>query len=64
MLNGMAMHMIGTREAAQLLHVDRSVLIKRVAAGTLHPVHRLPGTTGAYLFDRADIEALAAEARS
>lgn len=47
---------VTTREAATLLHIDRSVLIKLVSDGRLTPVHRLPGKTGAYLFSLGDIE--------
>lgn len=51
---------IGAAEAAALLHIDRSVLTRWVQAGRLTPVFKLPGKTGAYLFHRADVEALAA----
>ena len=54
-------HLIGTAEAAQLLGVDRSTLTRRVATGMLEPALTIPGYRGDFLFDRADIEALAAE---
>jgi len=38
-----------------------SSVIRLVKAGKLTPVQKLPGLRGAYLFNRADIEALAAE---
>lgn len=51
---------IGSAEAALLLHIDRSTLIRWVAAGKLTPSLRVSATpTGAHLFERADIEALA-----
>ena len=43
-----------------MLHIDRSSLVRRVRAGTLEPVQKLPAATGAYLFDRALIEQMAA----
>lgn len=49
-----------TQEAATLLGVDRSGITRRVQAGRLAPAMKLAGRTGAYLFERADIEALAA----
>jgi len=45
-------------EAAVILSVDRSVVLKKVAAEQLKPVRKLPGRTGAYLFRRSDVEAL------
>ena len=51
---------IGSAAAALLLHIDRSTLIRWVAAGKLTPSLRVSDTpTGAHLFERADIEALA-----
>jgi len=47
-------------EAADLLNCHRSTIARYVAAGTLEAT-KLPGRTGAYLFDRAAVEALAAE---
>jgi len=54
-----ATDLIGSAEACTILHVDRSTLSRWVAAGRLAPVHRLPGATGALLFSRAEVEALA-----
>jgi len=51
--------LVNTAEAAQILHLDRSAFVRRVQMGKV-PVHyRAPGRTGAYLFRREDIEALA-----
>lgn len=52
--------LISTTEVARLLGIDRSGVIKRVKAGDLSPVQKLPGRTGAYLFRRSDVEAVAA----
>lgn len=49
---------IGSREACAILRIDKSTLSRWVASGRLTPVHKLPSRNGAYLFDRADIEAL------
>lgn len=45
----------------ELLHIDRSTLSRWVAAGRLTPVIKLPGKTGAMLFDRETVEAIAAK---
>lgn len=63
MLTRMA-DLIGSREAARILNIDRSVLVKRVQAGKVQPRLKLESATGAYLFDREYIERLAAERAS
>ncbi|MGQ4531988.1 helix-turn-helix domain-containing protein [Dermabacteraceae bacterium P13138] len=50
-------------EAAAVLHIARSTLHQRVQSGRLRPSDRLPGHTGAYLFDAAEIERIAAHER-
>ena len=56
-------HNISSSEAPKprsLLHIDRSTLIRWVAAGKLTPSLRVSDTpTGAHLFERAAVEALA-----
>ena len=52
--------LVTTAEAADLLNVDRSIVIRHVQRGDLVPCQKLPGRTGAYLFVRADVQALAA----
>lgn len=54
-----ATDLIGSADACRILRIDRSTLSRWVAAGRIAPVHRLPGATGALLFSRADVEALA-----
>lgn len=54
--------LIGTQEAAATVGVDRRYLIRLIERGQLEYVTRLGSKTGAYLFDRAVIEAFA-EAR-
>lgn len=56
--------LLATTEVAALLGIDRSVVIRRVQAGSLTPVHRLPGPTGAYLFDRSEVERVATERKT
>ncbi|MGO3663150.1 helix-turn-helix domain-containing protein [Microbacterium gubbeenense] len=51
---------VTTLEAATLLGVDRSSITRHVQSGRLTPLMKLTGRTGAYLFDRAEIEPLAA----
>lgn len=51
--------LIGSRVASRLLDVDRVTLIRWVKAGKIEPVERLSDTpTGAFLFNRADVEKL------
>lgn len=52
----MTIDLIGTAEAAKMLDIDRSSLVRRVRSGSIEPFQKLPATTGAYLFDRAEIE--------
>ncbi len=50
--------MIGSLEAARILDVDRATVTRWALEGRLAH-QRLPGQTGAYVFDRADVEKLA-----
>jgi hypothetical protein len=50
--------LIGTKEAAELIGESVKNTIRRVEAGALMPVKKLPGLRGAYIFDRADIVAI------
>jgi excisionase family DNA binding protein len=52
--------MIGSLEASQILGVDRATITRWALEGRL-AYQRLPGQTGAYVFDRADVEKLARE---
>ena len=52
---------IGSTEACTILVVDKSTLSRWVAAGRITPVARLPRKNGALIFNRSDIDALAAE---
>lgn len=53
--------LLSTTEVARRLGIARNTVLQRVAYGHLTPVHRLPGKTGAYLFDAEQIAAAAAE---
>lgn len=51
---------IGSADAALALGIDRSTLIRWIAAGKLTPLGRISDTpTGAHLFRRVDVERLA-----
>jgi predicted site-specific integrase-resolvase len=52
--------LIGTAESARILEIDKTTLTRWVADGRVVPAVKLPTTNGAFLFARADIEALAA----
>lgn len=66
---GMAdsLDLIGQTEAAEILGVDPATVSRwssellKPEARKLQVVHRLPGKTGAKLFRRSDVEALAAQ---
>lgn len=49
---------IGSFEAAQLLGVSHGTLRNRIADGSIVPLIKLPGRTGAYVFERTAVEAL------
>lgn len=50
--------LITSAEAADILGVDRSGIIRRIKAGQLVPAKTLPGRTGSHLFERAAVVAL------
>lgn len=52
--------LLTTSEVAEKLGVDRSWVTRLVSSGRLVPAMRLPGRTGALLFDPADIDAMLA----
>jgi len=54
---------IGTREAMEILGVSKDTLIRMIARGDV-TADKLPGSNGAYLFDRADVERLAQDKAS
>lgn len=53
--------LIGSAEAAQLLGMSSTTFNRRVLAGYIPAVQKLPGSKGAWVFDRAQIEAIAAK---
>lgn len=50
---------IGIVEAAQILGMERSTLTRRLLSGNIVPLAKIGGPRGAYIFDRADVQALA-----
>jgi excisionase family DNA binding protein len=56
--------LVGSAEACQILNVHAATLLRWIDSDKLIPVHKLPGKNGAYLFNRTDIESLAAERTS
>lgn len=57
-------NLVSTVEAVAILGCDRSSISRWVSSGRLVPAHKLPGQTGAFLFDRAAIEALRDELKA
>ena len=54
--------LVNTAQALPILgKKSPSTITRLVQAGKLTPAVKLPGRRGAYLFNRADVEALAAE---
>ena len=51
--------LVGSIEAARILHVNRATFNRWAAAGHVPIAINLDGLTGAKLYERADIEALA-----
>ena len=51
--------LIGSNEAARILSINRATLNRWAAAGRVPIAIDMDGLTGAKLYDRADIEALA-----
>lgn len=56
----MAKPLIGTTQAAERCGVDRSTFFRWVQLGRIEPVQKLPGQTGAMLFDPDVVDAYAA----
>lgn len=52
---------IGASTAARVLGITRRQVLRLVEIGHLRPVAKMEGTTGAYLFDPAEVDALADE---
>jgi len=50
--------LIGTAEVTRILGCDKATVLRRIEAGVLVPAMKMPGPNGAYLFKRADAEAL------
>ena len=51
--------LISTAEAAAILDCHVRTIHRLVEAGRLAPAAKVPGRTGAYLFNRADVVAIA-----
>lgn len=58
----MTQTLLTTSEACEVLGLtSRSTLSRYVATGRLKPAMKMPGSTGAFLFNRADVEKLKAK---
>lgn len=55
--------LIGSAEVCRILNRHQATIGRWVENGRLTPVHKFPGKNGAYLFHRAEIEALRDETR-
>lgn len=54
-------HLMTSKQVSILLNVDVRTVHRMVRDGRLLPVLKVPGITGAWLFNRSAVEALAAE---
>lgn len=50
--------LVGSTEAARIAGTTERSIQRWASTGLLTPAAKLPGRTGAYLFERADVEAL------
>ena len=50
---------LSTAQVAQAKGVSVRTVVRWVDSGRLTPVVKMPGETGAYVFDPADVEAMA-----
>lgn len=53
--------LLGVSEAAEIVGVSIATIKRAAVAGALPVALKMPGATGAYLFHRADVEALRME---
>jgi excisionase family DNA binding protein len=53
--------LLSTTQVCERLGIDRSTLTRWVGAGRIAAAHKLPGRSGAYLFDPAEVERVKAE---
>jgi predicted site-specific integrase-resolvase len=49
---------VGSKEASEILNVDRATFLRWVDKGVITPVHELAGLRGAKMFLRSDVEKL------
>jgi excisionase family DNA binding protein len=50
--------LLSSAEACTILQVSRSTLIRWVASGKIHASQKLPGQSGVYLFEPAEVTRL------
>lgn len=55
---------ITTAEATTILQVSPRAVLQMIQGGKLKATRKLPGRTGTYLLDRAQVEALASKRQS
>jgi predicted site-specific integrase-resolvase len=48
--------LVGAAEVVEQLDIDRSTLTRWVASGTIIPVTKMRGRTGAYVFTQAEVD--------
>lgn len=56
--------LIGSAEAEVILDIDRATVVRWAASGRLKLIGRLSGPSGALLFDRAHVVAVAEEIKA
>jgi predicted site-specific integrase-resolvase len=53
--------LIGSARACEILGIDRATLVRWIAAEKIAAATKLPGETGAYVFELAEVERVKAE---
>lgn len=51
--------LVGSTEAARILGTTERTVQRKANTGAIPIAAKIPGRTGAYLFERADVEAIA-----
>lgn len=54
----MPAELIGAATACEILQINRSTLVRRIASGNLVPLAQLDGPRGVYIFLRPDVQAV------
>lgn len=54
-------HLVSTKQVSELLRVDVRTVHRMAQSGLLPSALKIPGKTGAWMFDRTDVDRIAAQ---